>query len=105
MAENMYAIVKKQDEKIDELLKVNKQNNEMLSSIETRMVSMSTQPTAQNESRGKIEVELPPNIATDESVRAAIKTGLAVQTKEIIKALNLRELPVSYTHLTLPTKA
>ena len=61
----MYAIVKKQDEKIDELLKVNKQNNEMLSSIETRMVSMSTQPTAQNESRGKIEVELPPNIATE----------------------------------------
>lgn len=90
---DMYSIVKKQDEKIDELLKVNKQNNEMLSSIETRMVSMSTQPTAQNESRGKIEVELPPNIATDESVRAAIKTGLAVQTKEIIKALNLRELP------------
>lgn len=89
----MYAIVKKQDEKIDELLKVNKQNNEMLSSIETRMVSMSAQPTTQNEPPGRIEVEFPPNIATDESVRAAIKTGLADQTKEIIKALNLRELP------------
>ena len=54
---------------------------------------MPAQPTAQNEPPGKIEVEFPPNIATDESVRAAIKTGLADQTKEIIKALNLRELP------------
>ena len=52
MAENMYALVKKQDEKIDELLKVNKQNNEMLSSIETRMVSMSAQPITQNEPPG-----------------------------------------------------
>lgn len=89
----MYALVKKQDEKIDDILKVSRQNKEMLSSLETRMAAMSAQPTTQNEPPGKIEVEFPPNIATDESVRAAIKTGLADQTKEIIKALNLRELP------------
>ena len=89
----MYAIVKKQDEKIDDLLKVSKQNKEMLSSIETRMAAMSAHPSTQDETHSKIEVEFPPNIATDESVRTAIKTGLADQTKEIIKALNLRELP------------
>ena len=89
----MYSLVKKQDEKIDDLLKVSKQNKEMLSSIETRMAAMSAQTSTQNEPPGKIEVEFPPNIATDESVRAAIKTGLADQTNEIIKALNLRELP------------
>lgn len=89
----MYAIVKKQDEKIDELLKVNKRNKEILESIDTRLASMPTQSMTSSEPPGKIEVEFPPNIATDESVRAAIKTGLADQTKEIIKALNLRELP------------
>lgn len=89
----MYAIVKKQDEKIDELLKVNKQNKEMLQSIDTRLASMPTQPAASAVPAGKFEVEFPSNIATDESVREAIKKGLADQTLEIIKALNLRELP------------
>ena len=93
MSDNPYAIVKKQEEKIDELLKVNKQNKEILQSIDTRLASMPAQSATSEEPSGKIEVEFPPNIATDESVQKAIEKGLANQTLEIIKALNLREIP------------
>ena len=65
----MYSIVKKQDEKIDGLLKIANENKDLLMDIDTRLASepaQATQPVSGVPE--KIQVELPANIATKENV-------------------------------------
>ena len=60
---DMYSIVKKQDEKIDDLLKIAKENKDLLMGIDTRLVSAPGQTSATTTSSvpEKIQVELPGN--------------------------------------------
>ena len=75
---DMYSIVKKQDEKIDGLLKIAQKNNDLLTDIETRMVSSPEQSTTLATSEPqKIQVELPASIATNESVKKLVDAALA----------------------------
>ena len=81
---DMYSIVKKQDEKIDGLLKIAQKNNDLLTDIDTRMVSAPEQTPAEPTVPDKIQVELPPSIATNESVKKLVEAALAKQKIEAV---------------------
>ena len=70
---DLYSLVKKQDEKIDDLLKTAKENKDLLTDIDTRLVSgpVQTEPSA-SAIPERIQVELPSNIATKENVYGAV---------------------------------
>ena len=77
---DMYSIVKKQDEKIDELLKTAKENKDLLMDIDTRLMSEPSQTTTSALTvPEKIQVELPANIATKENVLGAVNQALKNQ--------------------------
>lgn len=91
---DMYSIVKKQDEKIDDLLKIAQKNNDMLTDIDTRLVSAPEQATTPATSEPqKIQVELPAGIATNESVKKLVDTALAKQKIDALKSLDFSQLP------------
>ena len=110
---DLYSLVKKQDEKIDDLLKTAKENKDLLTGIDTRLTSepVQTEPSA-SAIPDKIQVELPSNIATKENVYGAVSQALKNQTDYTAQAITKvcsdfmfrSHVPVSYTHLTLPTK-
>ncbi len=91
---DMYSIVKKQDEKIDGLLKIAKENKDLLTDIDTRLVSepVQTEPSA-SAIPDKIQVELPANIATNESVKRLVEAALAKQKIEALKSLDFSQFP------------
>lgn len=91
---DMYSIVKKQDEKIDDLLKIAQKNNDLLTDIDTRLVSAPEQTTTPATSEPqKIQVELPASIATNESVKKLVEAALAKQKVDALKSLDFSQLP------------
>ena len=95
---DMYSIVKKQDEKIDGLLKIAKENKDMLVEIDTRLASApapSQMAPQADSSPQKIQVELPDNVATNESVGKLIDEKLlATPTDGTLKKV-MEQLPGS----------
>lgn len=91
---DLYSLVKKQDEKIDDLLKTAKENKDLLTDIDTRLVSgpVQTEPSA-SAIPEKIQVELPENIATNESVKRLVEAALAKQKIEALKSLDFSQFP------------
>lgn len=91
---DLYSLVKKQDEKIDDLLKTAKENKDLLTGIDTRLVSepVQTEPSA-SAIPEKIQVELPANIATNESVKRLVEAALAKQKIEALKSLDFSQFP------------
>ena len=91
---DMYSIVKKQDEKIDDLLKIAQKNNDLLTDIDTRMVSAPEKTTTPATSEPqKIQVELPASIATNESVKKLVEAALAKQKIDALKSLDFSQFP------------
>lgn len=90
---DMYSIVKKQDEKIDGLLKIAKENKDLLTDIDTRLASAPEQTLAEPAVPDKIQVELPSSIATNESVKKLVDTALAKQKIDALKSLDFSQLP------------
>ena len=91
---SVYTLVKKQDEKIDGLLKTSKSNQELLMGIETRLTATpadTAAPTATTPE--EIHVVLPENIATNESVRQLVDAALKQQKIDALKSLDLSQLP------------
>ncbi len=84
---DMYSIVKKQDEKIDDLLKIAQKNNDLLTDIDTRLVSAPEQTSTAPSVPEKIQVELPSNIATKENVYGAVSQALKNQTDYTAQAI------------------
>jgi hypothetical protein len=91
---DLYSLVKKQDEKIDDLLKTAKENKDLLTDIDTRLASepVQTEPSA-SAIPEKIQVELPANIATNESVKRLVEAALAQQKVDALKSLDFSQLP------------
>lgn len=85
---DMYSIVKKQDEKIDDLLKIAQKNNDLLTDIDTRLVSAPEQTSTVPSIPEKIQVELPSNIATKENVYGAVSQALKNQTDYTARAIS-----------------
>lgn len=85
---DMYSIVKKQDEKIDGLLKIAKENKDLLTDIDTRLVSAPEQTSTAPSVPEKIQVELPSNIATKENVYGAVSQALKNQTDYTAQAIS-----------------
>ena len=85
---DMYSIVKKQDEKIDDLLKIAQKNNDLLTDIDTRLVSAPEQTSTVPSVPEKIQVELPSNIATKENVYGAVSQALKNQTDYTAQAIS-----------------
>ncbi|WP_290379037.1 hypothetical protein [Duncaniella muris] len=85
---DLYSLVKKQDEKIDDLLKTAKENKDLLTGIDTRLASepVQTEPSAPAIPE-KIQVELPANIATKENVYGAVSQALKNQTDYTAQAI------------------
>ena len=85
---DLYSLVKKQDEKIDDLLKTAKENKDLLTGIDTRLTSepVQTEPSA-SAIPDKIQVELPSNIATKENVYGAVSQALKNQTDYTAQAI------------------
>lgn len=91
---DMYSIVKKQDEKIDGLLKIAKENKDLLTGIDTRLASAPEQTTNSVTSEPqKIQVELPESIATNESVKKLVEAALAKQKVDALKSLDFSQFP------------
>lgn len=91
---DMYSIVKKQDEKIDDLLNIAKENKNTLMDIDTRLASTPEQTTTPATSDPqKIQVELPASIATNESVKKLVEAALAQQKVDALKSLDFSQLP------------
>ena len=91
---DMYSIVKKQDEKIDDILKIAKENNDLLTDIDTRLVSAPEQTTTPATSEPhKIQVELPASIATNESVKKLIDLALTQHRVDALKSLDFSKFP------------
>ena len=90
---DMYSIVKKQDEKIDGLLKIAKENKDLLTDIDTRLASAPEQTLAEPAVPDKIQVELPSSIATNESVKKLVEAALAKQKIEALKSLDFSQFP------------
>ena len=85
---DLYSIVKKQDEKIDELLKTVKENKDLLMDIDTRLMSEPSQTTTSALTvPEKIQVELPANIATKENVLGAVNQALKNQADYMAEGL------------------
>lgn len=91
---DLYSLVKKQDEKIDDLLKIAKENKDILTGIDTRLVSepVQTEPSA-SAIPEKIQVELPENIATNESVKKLVEAALVKQKVDALKSLDFSQFP------------
>lgn len=91
---DLYSLVKKQDEKIDDLLKTAKENKDLLTDIDTRLASepVQTEPSA-SAIPEKIQVELPANIATNASVKRLVEAALAKQKIEALKSLDFSQFP------------
>lgn len=91
---DLYSLVKKQDEKIDDLLKTAKENKDLLTGIDTRLASepVQTEPSA-SAIPEKIQVELPASIATNESVKRLVEAALAKQKIEALKSLDFSQFP------------
>lgn len=91
---DLYSLVKKQDEKIDDLLKTAKENKDLLTDIDTRLVSepVQTEPSA-SAIPEKIQVELPANIATNKSVKRLVEAALVKQKIEALKSLDFSQFP------------
>ena len=87
---DMYSIVKKQDEKIDGLLKIAKENKDLLTGIDTRLVSTPEQTSTAPSVPDKIQVELPENVATNESVKAVVEAALKQQKIDSLKSLDCK---------------
>ncbi|WP_290383018.1 hypothetical protein [uncultured Duncaniella sp.] len=98
---DLYSLVKKQDEKIDDLLKTAKENKDMLVGIDTRLVSdPAPSQTASPVSSGpqKILVELPDNVATNESIGKLLDEKLpSASTNETVNNM-LAALPDSLSN-------
>ena len=90
---DMYSIVKKQDEKIDDLLKIAQKNNDLLTDIDTRLVSTPEQTSTAPSVPDKIQVEQPGNVATNESVKAVVEAALKQQKIDSIKSLDFSQFP------------
>lgn len=92
---DMYSIVKKQDEKIDDLLKIAKENKDLLMGIDTRLVSATGQTSATTTPSvpKKIQVELPGNVATNESVKTVVEAALKQQKTDSLKSLDFSQFP------------
>lgn len=95
---DMYSIVKKQDEKIDGLLKIAKENKDMLVGIDTRLASapapMQT-ATSVSSAPQKIQVELPDNVATNESVGKLLDEKLSATSTDGTLKKVMEQLPGS----------
>ena len=88
---DMYSIVKKQDEKIDDILKIAKENKDILVGIDTRLASApapSQMALQADSSPQKIQVELPGNVATNESVKTVVEAALKQQKIDVGKTLD-----------------
>ena len=98
---DLYSLVKKQDEKIDDLLKTAKENKDMLVGIDTRLVSdPAPSQTASPVSSGpqKILVELPDNVATNECIGKLLDEKLSsASTNETVNNM-LAALPDSLSN-------
>lgn len=92
---DMYSIVKKQDEKIDDLLKIAQKNNDLLTDIDTRLVSAPEQTSATTTPSvpEKIQVELPGNVATNESVKTVVEAALKQQKTDSLKIPDFSQFP------------
>lgn len=91
---DLYSLVKKQDEKIDDLLKTAKENKDLLTDIDTRLASASEQTTTPATSEPqKIQVELSVSIATNESVKKLVEAALAKQKIDALKSLDFSQFP------------
>lgn len=85
---DLYSLVKKQDEKIDDLLKTAKENKDLLTDIDTRLASEPVQTDSSASAiPEKIQVELPANIATKENVYGAVSQALKNQTDYTAQAI------------------
>ena len=95
---DLYSLVKKQDEKIDDLLKIAQDNKDLLVGIDTRLLSASAPAHAADSAApviDNIQVELPTNIATNESIGKLLDERLpASSTDETIEKM-LELLPDS----------
>ena len=89
----MYSIVKKQDEKIDDLLKIAKENKDFLMGIDTRLVSTPEQTSTAPCVPDKIQVELPGNVATNESVKSVVEAALKQQKTDPLKSRDFSQFP------------
>lgn len=92
---DMYSIVKKQDEKIDDLLKIAKENKDLLMGIDTRLVSAPGQTSATTTPSvpEKIQVKLPGNVATNESVKTVVEATLKQQKTDSLKSPDFSQFP------------
>lgn len=90
---DLYSLVKKQDEKIDDLLKTAKENKDLLTGIDTRLVSTPEQASTAPSVPDKIQVELPENVATNESVKAVVEAALKQQKIDSLKSLDFSRFP------------
>ena len=88
---DLYSLVKKQDEKIDDLLKTAKENKDLLTGIDTRLVSTPEQTSTAPSVPDKIQVELPENVATNESVKAVVEAALKQQKIDALKGLDFSQ--------------
>ncbi len=103
---DMYSIVKKQDEKIDGLLKIAQENKDLLVGIDTRLVAApapAQTPTPVSTAPQKIQVELPSNVATNESVKTTVEAALKQQKKDIAQKLDFSDFSkdLSETFVTM----
>ncbi len=91
---DMYSIVKKQDEKIDDILKIAQENKDLLVGIDTRLVAAPAPvqtPTPVSTAPQTIQVELPSNVATNESVKTTVEAALKQQKKDIAQKLDFSD--------------
>ncbi len=95
---DMYSIVKKQDEKIDDILKIAQENKDLLVGIDTRLASApapSQMAPQADSSPQKIQVELPDNVATNESVGKLIDEKLSATSTDGTLKKVMEQLPGS----------
>lgn len=90
---DLYSLVKKQDEKIDDLLKTAKENKDLLTGIDTRLASAPERTSAEPAVPDKIQVELPESIATNESVKKLVEAALVKQKVDALKSLDFSQFP------------
>lgn len=90
---DLYSLVKKQDEKIDDLLKTAKENKDLLTGIDTRLASAPERTSGEPAVPDKIQVELPKSIATNESVKKLVEAALVKQKVDALKSLDFSQFP------------
>lgn len=90
---DLYSLVKKQDEKIDDLLKAAKENKDLLTGIDTRLASAPKRTSGEPAVPDKIQVELPESIATNESVKKLVEAALVKQKVDALKSLDFSQFP------------